>query len=165
MKTLIFLALALLPFSAKSQDREAQVLRQEFLKLYESVKSFTPDSHIDEFKKYKLMENYEIIWDLAEDGNEFDVITIYRDHAELGREFTVTYYRGTHLVAGRNVVRRFVGPVVGNWRNDTADFESLEYLGMQGHPSPEVTPADQKILSAWKIELFNGEEELLLQCR
>jgi hypothetical protein len=138
---------------------EALILIAEFTKLYNFVSTAKEDGRIDDFMKYKNMNGYEILWDLMTDGSEFDSIAIYRQGSEnpshpSEREFAVAYYRSTQIIEGRNVIRRFVGPTVADWRNDTIDFETGEYLGSQGRPDPLVTKGDQAILDEWGIRIW-----------
>ena len=96
----------------------------------------------------------ELLWKLAKYEGDYDVIRIFSERKD-GKDFVVSYFRGDHLVEGRTVIRRFYGPVITGWRNDTVDVETDEYLGWQGVEEPRLNKKDENVLNLWNVELLN----------
>lgn len=131
-----------------AESPEAKVLKSEFDRLQKYVSQLVPDGTVDGFLKYKVMNGYEILWELDEVDNSHSVITLYRD------QFAVHYYKSAYIIENKYVLRRFIGPHITGWRNDTVDIESGAYLGRQGLEKPIWTKADQAVIDFWNITLI-----------
>ncbi|MCM2282951.1 MAG: hypothetical protein NDI61_14010 [Bdellovibrionaceae bacterium] len=144
----------LLPLSSNAMDARADVLETEFQRLYEYVQNLPHDGMVGGFMKYKKVQNHLILWELAYNVHGDDVIRLFNEHKDGTDSFAVSYYRSKSIIPGRTVIRRFVGPSVIGWRNDTMDVLSGEYLGTQGFPVPRMTAEDKKLLQRWKVRLL-----------
>jgi hypothetical protein len=158
MKTFPFVFLALF-FSfvgsapAATQERISKRIYSEFTRLKALAETLEPEFEVGGLLKGKRYGDHELLWRLAEEPGQYDVIRIFRDKP--GKDsFDVTFYRADHIVPGRMVIRRFVGPGVSGWRNDTMDLNTGEYLGAQGASRPRLDQRDLQILKKWDIELF-----------
>ncbi len=143
-------------FSAPAQaaDSRSLVLKQEFNKFYNYVQTLRPDGKVGNFMKYKKVGDFLVLWDLGKTPDDYDVIRLYNEHKDGTDSFVVSYYRSNQLVDGRTVIRRFVGPGIIGWRNDTVDAVTGEYLGMQGLRDPYMTEGDHKLVQHFKVRLF-----------
>jgi hypothetical protein len=140
--------------TATALDHRSQVLRKEFEKMLAHVQGLKADGKIGDFMKYKDMGDYLILWDLGPTPEHYDLIRLFRDYPDGTPNFAVSYYRSKTIIDGRTVIRRFVGPDTVGWRNDTMDYETGEYLGMQGTPEPPISAADRRLIEEWNIQLF-----------
>lgn len=157
MKTMVLFALAFFPALAPASSGPEQIsakLQSEFRDLRALVQKLEPEFMVGGYLFGKRYGDHELLWHLASDSQGTDTIRLYREKSGGRKEFAVAYLRSTQIVEGRTVIRRFVGPVVGDWRNDTIDANSGEYLGSQGVRTPELDARDREILRKWKIELF-----------
>lgn len=141
--------------AAHADEHRSLVLKNEFNRFYTYVKTLTPDGQIGDFMKYKKVGAFTVLWDLGAEKSDYDLIRLYNEHTDGTDSFAVSYYRSENIVPGRNVIRRFVGPGIKDWRNDTMDLESGEYLGMQGIFQPEMTDEDRALVQEFKVELFD----------
>lgn len=141
--------------SSVAADRRSEVLKTEFATILGHVKAQKADGKIGDFMKFKKMGNYLLLWDLGPTADDYDLIRLYNEHDDGSPNFSVSYYRSKNIVEGRTVIRRFVGPDTLGWRNDTMDYETGEYLGMQGTEEPSMSASDRRILKDWNIELFD----------
>jgi hypothetical protein len=131
-------------------------LLREFDAVYERVSQLEPDGLVGGYMNSKSFGDYEVIWRLAESSDGDDVIRIYHERTgNAEKSFVISYYRNNYLVEGRRVVRRFIGPPVTGWRNDTVDVESGEYYGRQGIGRPMLEPRDLEIMKEWGVNLPN----------
>ena len=126
-----------------------QEMTIEFNSLYKIAKTLIPDSEVGGFLKEKNYGDHVLLWRLADEPDEYDIIRIYRPK----NGFDVTFYRANHIVPGRWVIRRFIGPSQAGWRNDTIDLDTGEYLGYQGTRFPRLDSRDQEIIDMWQIQL------------
>lgn len=154
MNALIAFALtALLSATAHASGSIGQRIDSEFQRLKALAGSLEPEFEVGGYLKGKRYGDHELLWHLAEEEGDAEVIRIYRDKP--GHEsFDVTFHRNQAIVPGRTVIRRFVGPNPTGWRNDTIDAGTLEYLGSQGTRRPRMDAAEEAILRKWDIELF-----------
>lgn len=140
---------------AQVKKSESLVLKTEFHRLLDFVQVLPPDGQIGGFMNYKNIGTHTLLWDLGETSSDRTVIRIYSQHHDGTESFAVSYYRSRDIVPGRTVIRRFVGPIVTGWRNDTIDLETDKYLGTQGKAVPKMTDSDLKLLKMWKVTLLN----------
>lgn len=136
-----------------SEEQISRTLQDEFHRLYDLAAKTEPEFEVGGFLNGKSYGDHELLWRLADEPGEYDVIRIFRDK-EGSNSFDVTFYRADHIVPGVTVLRRFVGPGISGWRNDTIDYKTGEYLGSQGARRPALDARDREILKKWKIELF-----------
>lgn len=127
-------------------------IRQEFDGLYQYVQNLEPEYEVGGMLKAKEYGDHKLLWDLADEPGETDVIRIYRSK---GRgDFNVTYHRTHQIIEGKIVIRRFVGPLISGWRNDTIDAHTNEYLGAQGVFAPDLDQRDTEIMEKWGVRLL-----------
>lgn len=153
----LFWALALvlgLSTTALASDPRASVLKNEFDRFYALVTTLQHDGKIGDFMKYKKIGDFTVLWDLGTEKSDYDLIRLYNEHNDGTDSFAVSYYRSQSIVPERNVIRRFVGPGIKDWRNDTMDLDTGEYLGMQGLLNPEMNDQDRALIEKFNIELF-----------
>ncbi len=117
------------------------------------VEKLEPEFVVGGYLKGKKYGDHELLWKLAGEPGEAEVIRIFRDKEGM-KSFEITFHHNDHIVKGREVIRRFVGPGISGWRNDTIDSQTLEYLGSQGARRPMLDSRDREILKQWDIELF-----------
>lgn len=127
-------------------------LTKEFRSLYQFAEKTQPERQVGGLLNEIKVDDYYFLWRLAKDETEYDIIRIFRPKKN-GKDFGVTYYLANHIVEGRWVLRRFIGPERGGWRADTIDTETNEYLGYQGATRPIISEDDAKILKRWGIQL------------
>jgi hypothetical protein len=139
---------------AFAADNRAAVIKTEFDRLYAYVRTLQPDGKIGETAKYKKVGSYLVIWELDYNVDEDDIIRLFNEHIGGTESFDVSYYQSKSIVPERTVLRRFVGPTVIGWRNDTLDLKTGEYLGMQGRDVPIMNASDRKMLQRFKVQLF-----------
>ncbi|NJL25244.1 MAG: hypothetical protein HC902_08730 [Calothrix sp. SM1_5_4] len=113
------------------------------------MRTLKADAQVGGLLNSKSYGDHEILWPL--DG-DIDVIRVFRDKKPAA--FEIVYHRGTHIVPGRTVIRRFVGPAQGAWRADTIDADTGEYLGTQGAQKPELDARDREIMKTWNVQLL-----------
>ena len=129
-------------------------LKKEFLQLHRLVSKMRPEFTVGDYLSGKSYGDHEILWRLGEEAGDPDVIRIYRDKGEKAQALDITFHRSAGIIRGRTVIRRFVGPAMRGWRNDTMDFHSGEYLGSQGTSSPSLDERDREIMEKWGVVLF-----------
>lgn len=143
---------------SQAADSRSAVIQSEFERLYDFVRDLKPDGAIGGFMKHKKIGEHTILWELNYnvdgDGLGSDIIRLFNEHTDGTDSFAVSYYRTASIVPGRVVIRRFVGPSIVNWRNDTIDARTGEYLGTQGRQTPLMTADDRKMVQKWKIRLL-----------
>ena len=155
-RLLLTLTLALgVSLSAHANDHRSTVLQNEFTRFYAYVKTLKADGKIGDFMNYKKVGSFTVLWDLGTEKSDYDLIRLYNEHTDGTDSFAVSYYRSQNIVPGRTVIRRFHGPGIKDWRNDTMDVESGEYLGMQGIFNPEMTDQDSALVKEFNVELFD----------
>ncbi len=155
MKLLLtLLALSGLSLTTSASSSIGEKLRSEFLFMKKTVENLEPEFMVGGYLKGKKYGDYELLWHLGETPEDMDTIRIFREKADGQAPFDVSFIRTNHIVPGRNVIRRFVGPAISGWRNDTIDEETGEYLGPQGVKYPSLDERDQEILKIWNLELF-----------
>jgi hypothetical protein len=154
MKSLILSVLILLSSQSFASEISKQLFK-EFDQMYELVSSLEPDGQVGGLLNEKVIGDYSLLWKLADEPGEYDVIRIYRDYpGERFDHFSVSYYLADHIVPGRTVLRRFVGTKLNFFRNHTVDAKTGEYLGSQGASFLSLRPRDQEILDHYGIVLF-----------
>ena len=148
---------AFLPREAVSSSEEeiSATLQKEYSRLRKIAAKLKPEYEVGGYLKGKVYGDHELLWRLAEEKGDPEVIRIYRDKGEGRQPFDVTFHHSTGIIKGRTVIRRFVGPASTGWRNDTIDAETGEYLGSQGTRDPAMDPRDLEILKKWNIRLFD----------
>lgn len=149
------LMLAFLPTFALAETDIGDRLRAEYQTLRAFVSKLEPDFEVAGYLLGKSYGDHEILWHLEEDPNESEMIRILRDKGDKEQAFSISFHTGTHIVRDHHVIRRFVGPDMTGWRNDTADSSSGEYFGTQGTRRPSLDTRDREILRDWDIELFD----------
>lgn len=142
-------------FSAQASDSRATVLKNEFDRFYALVTTLKADGKIGDFMKYKKVGAFTVLWDLGTEKSDYDLIRLYNEHKDGTDSFAVSYYRSQSIVPERTVIRRFVGPGIKDWRNDTMDVDTGEYLGMQGIFNPEMNDEDRTLVKEFNVELFD----------
>lgn len=151
MFAVLTLALALAASDRAAAADTFPNIRNEFSRLYEKVQKLRPESTVGGLLKSKSYGDHELLWHLDDEPGGYDVIRIYREKKD-SSAFEIAYFRGTHLIPGRNVIRRFYGPVGSGWRNDTVDAETGQYLGSQGAREPNMDARDRQIMRKWGAE-------------
>ena len=136
-----------------AKEKFSHQIHEEFHQMYDFVLNLESEFKVGDVLYGKSYGDYEILWTLAQETGETDVIRIYREK-EGQQAFVVSYFRSPHILEGRTVIRRFIGPSLTGWRNDTIDAETNEYLGRQGQTQPALDQRDREILKAWGIKLF-----------
>lgn len=154
MKSLILFSLMIFSQGNVAEAAQTDVIIEEFDRLKSFVKTLEPDYIVGGLANAKVVGDHEIIWNLAENESDYDFIHIYAEGKDSAKDFSVVYYRGTHIVENTNVVRRFVGPSLSGWRNDTVEYETGYYFGRQGAQFPILSDRDKEILSKWNITLI-----------
>lgn len=148
----MFIFLSMLSTQSFASDSyKSERLVAEFTRLKAYAEGLSADYTIGGMMKAKEFEfGVTFLWMLSEDGQS-DIIRIYRDDEPA---FVVSYYKNKLIGQGEMVLRRFVGPDQGGWRNDTILWDTLEYVGAQGQKKPMLKEIDLEVLKAWDIELF-----------
>lgn len=152
-KMLLVLLITGFSFVASANTEISERLRSEFDRLVELVSTLEPDDHVG-YLESKSYGDHELLWKLGETSEDNDVIRIYYDKGEKEQAFTISYHRSRHIVEGRTVIRRFVGPMISGWRNDTIDADTGAYLGSQGAITPRLDDREKEIMEEWDIQLF-----------
>lgn len=132
----------------------ADRLVKEYARLRAIAVATTPDSLVGGYLKSKSFGDHKLLWKLAEEPGDNEVIRIYRPKGQGVPPMDVTFHFSRFIVEERTVIRRFVGPSTTGWRNDTVDASTGEYLGSQGATKPALDSRDREILKTWDIELF-----------
>ena len=108
-----------------ARDSRSDVILKEYNRLYELVQTLEPEFEVGGLLKGVKMKGVELLWDLASGPSDYDIIRLFVDHpTDPDKFFSVDYYRGTHLIDGHNVVRRFIEPSSSMWVNHTIDFDT-----------------------------------------
>ncbi len=153
MKSIILAASLFFSWTATASTEIGQRVQGEFSRLRAVVSQLTPEFQVGGYLNGKSYGDHEILWALSEDPSRSEVIRIYREKGANEQPMVVSFHRSTLIAPGRTVIRRFVGPGLTGWRNDTVDVDSGEYLGSQGNESPLLDARDREILKKWDIEL------------
>jgi hypothetical protein len=128
----------------------------EYQRLMRMVSNLQSDGTIDGTTVYKQFGDTVLIWNTRETNPHasYNTIRIQRDRPD-GTTLDISYHGdATHIVEGRRVLRRFVGTFQRDFRNDTIDLETQEYLGAQGVRVPRLDARDREILREWSIVLY-----------
>lgn len=154
MKKFVVMLFLSLPFLASAgtarsdrSDFGAEILAQ-YARMKSVASKLKPEFDVGGYLNGKTYGDHELLWHLAEEPGEAEVIRIFREKPD-GQAFDITFHRNNAIVPGRTVIRRFVGPVKSGWRNDTVDANTGEYLGSQGQTEPEMDKRDQEIMRRW----------------
>ena len=153
MKSLLVLTFLVFASNALASEGISQQLQSEFTRLERSFSSCESELTVGGVFHTKAFGDHEVLWSFDRVNGGSDVIRIYRGKKDEDA-FVVAYFRSPWIIAGRTVIRRFVGPSITGWRNDTIDANTGEYLGMQGMADPELDSRDKEILKQWGIEFF-----------
>ena len=152
MKALLSLVLLFACLSANASET-ATVLLNEFQYIRQIIESRTADGNVGGYYDFIEMDGYEILY-TPEFDTDHDVIRVFLNRETPEKDFSITYYLTDHIVRGRRVLRRFVGPEPTGWRNDTIDVNTLEYLGSQGNSRLILKEDEQKIADELGVTLF-----------
>lgn len=135
--------------NALTELREKKILL-EYEALVKKVNYLTPDYQIGPLK-VKKYSDHELLWDIGDGKEDYNVIRLYVEKKQTD-DFSVSYYLGTHLVKGRQVLRRFLGPHLRpGWRADSIDYQTKRFIGIQGRQEPHLDEADLAMLKNWNI--------------
>lgn len=140
------LALMLTAFTARAES--GSEIRSQYFQLRKTVEGLKPEYDVGGYLSGKRFGDHEILWHLAEELGDAEVIRIYREKKG-DQAFNITFHRNNALVPGRRAIRRFVGPERSGWRNDTIDEDTEEYLGSQGEEEPRMDARDRAIMKRW----------------
>ncbi len=154
MKKLIVSAFFLFSTELLADSGISARLANEYARLRARVEATVPDSLVGGYLKSKSFGDHQLLWKLAEEPGDTEVLRIFRPKGPGVPALDVTFHFSRYIVRDRTVIRRFVGPSTTGWRNDTVDVESGEYLGSQGATHPVLDLRDREILKTWDIELF-----------
>lgn len=124
---------------------------KEYQQLEKHVSKLKPDFKVDDFMNGKKMGDVELLWDTGNIPDSFDVIKLYKPGRGQHESFEVSFYHSDNLISGREVVRRFIGGQLRNWRADTVDIDTGELLECQGSITPHLTRNEEKVLKNWNI--------------
>ena len=151
-KLIIYSCFLFMVTPAQAVETKAETLKKEYSKLFDIVKNITPDYKIGKDYNVKDYGDDELIWRLAISDRDQDFVGIY----DKGRRdsFSVRFYRAKHFIPGRNVLRRFIGPVMIGWRSDTIDYNTNEYIRWEGVERPTLEPSELDFLKRWSITPF-----------
>ena len=116
---------------------------KEYQQLEKYVSKLKPDFKVDDFMNGKKMGDLELLWDT---GN-----TPYKPGRGKHESFEVSFYHSDNLISGKDVVRRFIGGQLRNWRADTVDRDTGKFLERQGSLAPRLTRNEVKVLKTWNI--------------
>lgn len=147
--SVLLLALTLFVSPARAGQEIGPEIQAQFQRLHSFVSALEPEFTVGGYLKGKSYGDHELLWHLATEPGEAEVIRVYREKGPSEQAFDITFHRNRAIVPGRIVIRRFVGPESTGWRNDTVDEETGDYLGMQGEVNPAVDARDQAILRKW----------------
>lgn len=148
MKSLL-LSLVFFAGAAQASSDIGKDLQSQYKKMHSIVSKLKAEFDVGGYLNGKSYGDYEVLWHLAEEPGEAEVIRIFRDKGAREQAFSITFHRNRAIVPGRTVIRRFVGPASTGWRNDTVDAETGAYLGHQGADDPNLDKRDQEILKQW----------------
>lgn len=124
---------------------------QEYKQLEKYVSKLKPDFKVDDFTNAKNMGDVELLWNIGNTPESFDVISLYKAGRGKHESFAVSYYHSDDLLPGKDVVRRFIGGVVKNWIADTVDAGTGKLLENQGSSTPRLSRSEEKVLKEWNI--------------
>jgi hypothetical protein len=154
MKLLSFLSVFFIALPAAASQEISQRIQEEFSRIYAVAEAAEAEYTVGGFMEGKSYGDHELLWRLGSENGGYDIIRIYRDKGDRQQSLGISYYRARHIVPGRTVIRRFVGPDISGWRNDTIDADTGEYLGSQGARQPSLDRRDRQILKKWGVRLF-----------
>lgn len=143
----VFLSLSV-SYAQVDLDPKAQILLKEYAQLKAKVLTLTPDGDVGGYFKFKNYGDVKLMWRFSRN----EVIRLF--YRKSDSIFAVTYYVSQDIVDERIVLRRFYGQEPLLWRNDTIDYNTGEYLGMQGMEEPELSKEDLEIMKQWGLTAF-----------
>lgn len=124
---------------------------KEYKQLREYVSKQKAEFEVADLLAGKKVGDVELLWNLNKESGGYDVIRLYRDGENRKVSMDISYYCGTHLIPGKEVVRRFIGHTPGAFRADTVDVRTGELLEIQGTMEPTFTGKEEKVLKEWHI--------------
>lgn len=145
--TLLVAAFLHLPSLASTP---AEILTEEFDRIQKWILTQTPDGNVGGLYDYVQMDGYLILFS-QEFDKDHDTIRFFLNREAPEKDFAITYHYTRHIVRGRTVIRRFIGPEPTGWRNDTIDVNTGEYLGAQGARKLRLKPDEQRIIDHWGL--------------
>lgn len=154
MKVLICLLGMSLSFASDYTDKEkAEILMIEWNRLKSVAQNIEPEFNVGGILDGKSYGDHELLWTLTDEFKGHEIIRIHIEKPS-GNPFQISYHRGSHIVPGVNVIRRFIGPFYGSFSAHTIDKATGEYLGMQGSIYFPKDDQDIKIMKQWDITFF-----------
>lgn len=144
----------LLTISTQAESLNGQQILNEYERIHQFVANAEPEFEVGGLLKGKQFGDYKLLWKIAKEKGDSEVIRIYRDKGQKEQAFEVSYFRNELIVPGKTVIRRFIGPASTGWRNDTVDFADGRYLGSQGTERPYLDQRDSEILAEWNIRFL-----------
>lgn len=142
---------------SQTAAQKSQIILKEYGELRSFVATLTPDEVYAGLYKIKKMGDYEIVWNFGGILSRDEFIRIYHPksvHVKPERYFAITYHRSSQIYPTRQVIRREWGFWPYEFRYDSVDTRSREYLGKMETEDIEVSVRDQEILDEYGIELF-----------
>ncbi len=152
MKTFFTLLIfTLLSVSSFASDQEkAEIILNEWSRIRNIAMGLEPEFKVGGLLNGKVYGNHEFLWVLDEEFNGHEILRLHYEKTD-GSVFQVSYHRGSHIIPGVNVVRRFIGPFYGGWKNHTVALDDKSYLGSQGAKKARLDEAEKAILDQWGI--------------
>lgn len=145
----LFLLFVLFTSQVFANDHISQTLMKEWADFRKLVDKVEPQGDIGGYMLYRDFTDVTLLWRTSDNTEENEVIRFFMQRPS-GEVFAVTYHKSDIIKPGRTVLRRFVGPEPIGWINHTIDFNSGEYLGLQGE-EPTLTNAEKKMMKNWGI--------------
>lgn len=150
IKSLIFIASLLSFQSLAFADKDVSyILQEEWTRLRAHVEDLKPEGDIGGYMDFKTYGKVTLLWRLSEDGTDNEVIRFYKNRKG-DDHFAITYHKSDHIIDGRTVIRRFIGPEPTGWINHTIDYNTGEFLQRQGY-FPELSGDEYKLMKEWNI--------------
>lgn len=136
-----------------SDEEKALIVLEEWNRLHSLVSELEPEFDVGGLLNGKSYQNHKLLWTLTDEFDGHEIIRIHIEKED-GNPFQISYHRGSHIVPGVNVVRRFIGPFYGGFSAHTIEKETGEYLGMQGSIYFKKEKIDLQVMEKWNITLF-----------
>ena len=161
LKHFALLCILIHPFMAYANGpTPSSELIDEYERLRAKVSQLKSDNPSDPSRRgEKEYGTHFVFWsledrDVSAPGYHETIRIFIPPTATYPKNFAVSYHKSTHILSEALVLRKFVGPEPSGWRNDTINYATKEYLGMQGSRWVETPEHVEDILAQWDITPF-----------